>query len=450
MSFPRYERYKDSGVEWLGEVPEHWGVSRLGFESWVRARLGWKGLKAEEYVDEGYVFLSTPNIKGRNIDFENVNYINEHRYEESAEIKLLVGDVLLAKDGSTLGTVNLVRSLPRPATVNSSIAVITPNKSLDGAFLYYLFQSSYIEQTIQRIKGGMGVPHLFQADLNKFYIPMPTLAEQKNVADVLDRGTAKIDALITEQQRLIEVLKEKRQAVISHAVTKGLNPAAPMKDSGIEWLGGMPRHWKLRPLKHLASFRSGGTPDKSRPEFWDGGVPWASAKDLKVEALNDTEDHITNEALDAGEASLVAPGSLLIVVRGMILARTFPVVRTNVAMAINQDLKAVIPRTEMSTGYLAWLLRGSEPAILSNLDEAAHGTKALRMERWGSMLLPVPPLDEQVEISTYVEKICASVAQLSKSTDDAIGLLQERRTAIISAAVTGKIDVRGLAKDAAA
>jgi len=124
MSFAPYPEYKDSGVEWLGEVPGHWDISRLGFESWVRARLGWKGLKAEEYVDDGYVFLATPNIKQRNIDFENVNYIDEARYSESLEIALHIGDVLLAKDGSTLGTVNVVRDLPRPATVNSSIAVI--------------------------------------------------------------------------------------------------------------------------------------------------------------------------------------------------------------------------------------------------------------------------------------------------------------------------------------
>jgi type I restriction enzyme S subunit len=109
MSFPRYERYKDSGVQWLGEVPEHWNISRLGFEAWVRARLGWRGLKAEEYVDDGFVFLSTPNIKGRFIDFEDVNYIDEDRFLESPEIQLRQGDVLLAKDGSTLGTVNVVR-----------------------------------------------------------------------------------------------------------------------------------------------------------------------------------------------------------------------------------------------------------------------------------------------------------------------------------------------------
>ena len=163
MSFPKHANFKDSGLEWLGQVPAHWKISRLGFEAWVRARLGWKGLKAEEYIDDGFAFLSTPNIKGRTIDFKNVNFIDQWRYDESPEIKLHQGDVLLAKDGSTLGIVNVIRDLPRPTTVNSSIAVITPNSELLGVFLYYIFESSFMEHTIQRIKGGMGVPHLFQS-----------------------------------------------------------------------------------------------------------------------------------------------------------------------------------------------------------------------------------------------------------------------------------------------
>ncbi|MEQ1179262.1 restriction endonuclease subunit S [Acinetobacter nosocomialis] len=210
---------KDSGVEWLGQVPLEWMVSRLGYETWIRARLGWKGLKADEYVDDGYIFLATPNIKGKQIDFNNVNYINKQRYEESPEIKLNIGDILLTKDGSTLGTVNIVRDLPKPATVNSSIAVITPYKNLTSEFLLYLLTSSFMVNTIQRIKGGMGVPHLFQADLNKFYIPIPELAEQFEIVKFLDQETAKIDTLILKAESAIQLMQERRTALISAAVT---------------------------------------------------------------------------------------------------------------------------------------------------------------------------------------------------------------------------------------
>src|SRR5436305_1316380 len=132
-----YASYRDSGIDWLGEVPSHWEVKRLDLLASVKGRLGWKALTADEYVPEGFIFLSTPNIKGeRDIDFENVNYISSHRYYESPEIMLRKGDVLLAKDGSTLGITNVVRDLPNPATVNSSIAVVRPKPTLDSIFLF--------------------------------------------------------------------------------------------------------------------------------------------------------------------------------------------------------------------------------------------------------------------------------------------------------------------------
>lgn len=210
---------KYSGVEWLGEVPGHWIRSNIGFETIVKARLGWKGLKAEEYVEDGYIFLATPNIKNSEIDFENVNYITQERYEESPEIILEEGDVLVTKDGSTTGTTNVVRELPRPATVNSSIAVIRPKGNIDSLYLYYFFVSTYIQETINLMRGGMGVPHLFQGDLRKFDMLVPPKVEQKQIADYLDAQTAKIDTLIAKARQAIELMKERRTALISAAVT---------------------------------------------------------------------------------------------------------------------------------------------------------------------------------------------------------------------------------------
>ena len=270
----------------------------------------------------------------------------------------------------------------------------------------------------------------------------PPLAEQEAIAGFLDREVGKIDGLVAEQRRLIELLKEKRQAVISHAVTKGLNPNAPMKPSGIEWLGDVPAHWDVKPLKYVVNLRSGGTPSKTNLAYWDGDVPWASSKDLKAEALSDTQDHITRKAIDEGAAELIPAGSLLIVVRGMILAHTFPVVKTLAAMAINQDLKALAPSNKLNIDFLAWLLRGSSRETIKRTDEAGHGTKVLRLEAWTSMALPIPPVNEQVAIVEGIIDILKRLDTLTAEAERAIALLQERRTALISAAVTGQIDVR--------
>ena len=428
MSFPRYESYKETGMEWLGEVPESWQLAKLGFETWVRARLGWKGLKAEEYVEEGFALLSTPNIKGRTIDFEEVNFISQERYDESPEIKLSEGDVLLAKDGSTLGIANVIRSLPRPATVNSSIAVVTPLKNLDSVFLYYLLCGTGMQQLIQQKKGGMGVPHLFQSDIVKFPIPFPGAIEQRAIASFLDRETAKIDALIAEQQRLIELLQEKRQAVISHAVTKGLNPNAPMKDSGVEWLGEVPEHWECLPLKrYVNNSNAGEVIDKS---FWGGSdelLYTCAIEPLWCDYLGFPEWKRTTEA------------DLLLTRNGTpYVHRPVPgSIYTNVVQRIT-----LLPGKDRE--YLSAALQNSA----NNLKGYGVSIESLNYQMWSTLPVPLPPLEEQASIIKAIKVETSKFDSLLVEVKSGIQLLQERRSALISAAVTGQIDVRGLVMEA--
>ena len=211
---------KESGLEWIGEIPSHWDRSRLDFLFRLYGRLGWKSLKSDEYVEEGYIFLSTPNIKNKEIDYENVNYITKERYDESPEIMLQNGDVLLVKDGSTLGIVNIVEDLPRPSTVNSSIGVLKKRSdSILSKFMYYHLSSYYHQNIINRIKGGMGVPHLFQSDIKKFNVLLPPINEQQQIVEYLDEQTQLIDKTISVEEKRIELLKEYRQSLISEVVT---------------------------------------------------------------------------------------------------------------------------------------------------------------------------------------------------------------------------------------
>ncbi len=278
----------------------------------------------------------------------------------------------------------------------------------------------------------------------RLHVATPPEEEQAAIVAFLDDETAKIDALVAEQEKLIALLKEKRQAVISHAVTKGLDPDAPMKDSGIEWLGEVPAHWECVPMKYLVRLQSGGTPSKERLEYWDGEIPWASAKDMKVDCLFDTEDHITEYAIEDGAAALVPGGAVVVVVRGMILARTFPVALTMRDMAINQDLKAVMCGERLRSEFLARYLRGTSDESLCRLDEAGHGTKALRMDAWTSLEFALPPMEEQADIADHIDDATKRIDSLIAEAGSAMTLLKERRSALISAAVTGKIDVRGL------
>ncbi|CAN7204999.1 restriction endonuclease subunit S [Phenylobacterium sp. LjRoot164] len=421
MSFPAYERYSDIHVDGLGPIPTHWGLSRLGYESWVRARLGWKGLKADEYVEDGYPLLATPDIKNREIDFDGANRITLERYDESPEIKIAPGDILLAKDGSTLGTVNIVRSLPRPATVNSSLAVITPDATCYGLFLFFYFQSSFVRSRIDQLKGGMGVPHLFQDDLNRFPLPLPPLPDQIAIAAFLDRETAKIDALVEAQRRLIELLKEKRQAVIFHAVTKGLDLSAPMKDSGVEWLGQVPAHWEVVPIKRLARLQSGEAITSTDIEA-TGSFPVYGGNGLR--GFSERYTHDGDFVLIGRQGALCGNINYA---QGTFWASEHAIVAH--------------PLQAFSTRWFGELLRTMNLGQYS----VAAAQPGLSADALGNLRCPCPSMDEQYGIANAIEEALSIFDPLIGEAESAIALLQERRAALISAAVTGKIDVRDVA-----
>lgn len=211
---------KDCGVEWIGMIPEEWSIEFLSKIIWLRARLGWKGLKAEEYVEEGFPFLSAFNIVNNKLKWEGLNFINQERYEESPEIKLSIGDVLIVKDGAGIGKTARIDQLPEGgATVNSSLGVITPSEKLDYKYLHYFLLSNSFQNIIGFIKNGMGVPHLTQENMKSVLITTPPLSEQQAIASYLDEKTSQIDSLIAIKQEKITELKDYKKSIIYEYVT---------------------------------------------------------------------------------------------------------------------------------------------------------------------------------------------------------------------------------------
>ena len=230
--------------------------------------------------------------------------------------------------------------------------------------------------------------------------------------------------------------------MISHAVTKGLNPDVAMKDSGVEWLGQVPEHWQKKILKYIVSQQGGGTPDKSNLSFWDGDIPWVSPKDMKVDYISTSQDKITVKAIEQSSTKLVPIGSVLMVVRGMILIHSVPVALTQEAVTINQDMKALIPNNDLDSEYFLYLLKGLKDYLLDYVETSGHGTKCLRSDDFMNMPLFLPNVEEQKNIVQYIKNKSEVFDSLINKAESAIQLMQERRTALISSAVTGKIDVR--------
>lgn len=211
---------KQSTIQGIKDIPFNWNEVNLLNVIYLRARLGWRGLKAEEYVDEGYPFLSEFNIVNNQLVWENLNFINQMRYDESPEIKLLLPDILIVKDGAGIGKCARVENIPLgESTVNSSLVVITISEALYYSYLYYFFLSTPFQDNVLFLKNGMGVPHLTQENLKSVRIPLPPVDEQRTIAKFLDSKCFEIDGLIKVKQEKIETLKQYRQSLIFEAVT---------------------------------------------------------------------------------------------------------------------------------------------------------------------------------------------------------------------------------------
>jgi type I restriction enzyme S subunit len=457
VRFPAYPKYKPSGVEWLGDVPEHGEVKRLDFLATVKARLGWKGLTADEYVPEGYIFLATPNIKGESeIDFQSANYITAERYFESPEIMLREGDVLMAKDGSTLGIVNVVHHLPAPATVNGSIAVLRPKGKVESSFLFRWLSGAYVQSVVHSMKDGQGVPHLFQADIRKFSVLLPSTCEQRVIADFLDTETAKLDTLVAKRRELIEKLKEKRSALISRTVMRGLPPEAAraagldpnpkLKPSSIEWLGEIPEHWRESRIRFETVLVSKGTtPSTIGKAVVDEGIRFIKAENIRGgKVLPEPEFFIDDNTDKLLARSRLKGGDTLLVIAGATTGRAATLPQNLVPANTNQAVCFIrLKNTGYASILAAWIsTKFIQDIVWNSAVQAAQPN--LAMEDIKGFPCLVPPICEQQAITGYLDRETMTIDRMVAKVVEAIERLQEYRTALITAAVTGKIDVRNV------
>ncbi|MBI4516306.1 MAG: restriction endonuclease subunit S [Deltaproteobacteria bacterium] len=364
---------------------------------------------------------------------------------EIEKFGLAIGDVIITKDSESwddIGVPALVRETASDLVCGYHLALLRPRKErIEGGFLFRCLQAKPVRVQLELSANGVtrfGIP---KADIGASMLPVPPLAVQRAIADYLDRETARLDALVAAKERVLALLAEKRRALITRAVTRGLDPRAPLHDSGIPWLGEIPAHWDTVALRFLVAFTSGATPDTGRREYWDGEMPWVSPKDMKRGEIADAEDHVSELALSKGSLRLVAPGAVLIVVRGMILAHSFPAAVTAAPVTINQDMKALRCCGSLEPRFLRDFFRGHEEHVVSLADASAHGTRKLETEVLGRLEVALPPAAEQREIVAHIADATRRLDALRVATEATIALLKERRSALIAAAVTGQIDV---------
>ncbi|HCU25013.1 MAG TPA: restriction endonuclease subunit S [Deltaproteobacteria bacterium] len=406
MSFPRYPKYKESGVEWLGEVPEHWTLRGFRYAATINNGSDFKRFEVQE---GGFPVLGSGGEFAR---------VSSFMYDKPS--------VLLGRKG----TIDNPIFIEEPFWTVDTLFYTCISSDTFPKFLYYFCCSI----PFNFFQYGSAVPSMTQKDIYAMTVPTPHLSEQTFIAAFLDRETAKIDALIAEQQRLIELLKEKRQAVISHAVTKGLNPQVPMKPSGIEWIGDVPEHWEVGPVKRFCTFYDGRRIPLSAEERCKrrGEIPYYGASGI----IDWIDEFIFEEDL-----VLVSEDGANLINRATPIA----FVATG-KYWVNNHAHILKP---LDNNLIFW----AECIEVIDLSPIVTGSAQpkLTAEALSNLKIVVPPSEaERAAVQKHIIPLTEEMDELTKQAQHAIELLQERRTALISAAVTGKIDVRGLAQTEAA
>ena len=434
MTYTQYPKYKDSGIEWLGEIPENWEVKRLKYTSTINDEA------LSETTDPAYEFLY--------VDIGNVEYLKgicskEPQVFEKAPSRarriVRDGDTIIPTVRTYLRAIAPIRKPEDNLIVSTGFAVVRP-WHINSNYLSYALQSPYFVETVVSRSTGVSYPAINAPEIGMIPILIPALDIQRAIAAFLDRETARIDILTEKKQKQIELLQEKRSALISHAVTKGLDPNVKMKDSGIEWLGEIPEGWEAVPLKRVFRILNGSTPKSGEPSFWDGDIPWVTPDDLgdlKSDTLLNTQRMITEEGYNSCGTSLAPTGSLVLSTRAPIGHLAI----AGIPFCTNQGCRCLVFRNKDNHRFYYYQLLVAK----QELESWGQGStfKEIGRDKLGAVSLLNSPFDEQRSIAAFLDQETARIDALLEKVRESIEKLREYRTALISAAVTGKIDVRG-------
>lgn len=439
--FKPYPKYKDSGIEWLGEVPAHWEVKRLRFVSEsnpVPSEV--RGLPGETEVS--FVPMEAVGEHG-GLSLETTRQLADVK---AGYTYFRDGDIVIAKITPCFenGKGSLAAGLTNGIAFGTTeLHVLRMTDAADRRFMFYVTLSDAFRRLGEAdMYGAGGQKRVSESFVRNLSPALPSLSEQRAIAAFLDRETARIDALVAKKERLIELLQEKRTALITRAVTKGLDPNVPMKDSGVEWLGKIPALWDAERIKWVARMESGHTPDKQVDSYWRGGdIPWVSLADTgqlrEVDYISNTAVMTTADGIAHSSAHILPAGTV-------VFSRDATVglcAITRAGMAVSQHFIGWVCGPRLRPEYLLFVLR----AMTRELERLTMGAtvRTIGMPDVRSLAMPVPPVTEQEKIISYVLKHRERVDSLVAKIRDASARLKELRTALISAAVTGKIDVRG-------
>lgn len=409
----KYETYKDSGLEWLGIVPEHWDVLRVKYICNVTDGTHF----SPTTISEGKPYITVSNVKDDIIDVEGAGRISNDDFNELVKqgCQPRSGDVLLAKDG-TVGRTAIVKD--NDYVVLSSLGILSPNDYLTSSYLKYMLDSSILQEQMNEAMAGSALRRITISKIKDLVGLLPPLSEQRAIASYLDHKVGQIDTLISEKEKMVEDLKAYRSSVITETVTKGLDKGADMKDSGVEWIGKMPQKWDLLKLKRIVNLKSGNSLTSDR--ILDEGK-------YKVYGGNGLRGYI-NDYTNEGHFVLIGR-------QGALCGN---INYANGKFWATEHAVVCYPLKDIDTIWLGETLR----AMNLNQYSISAAQPGLAVERINELLIPLPSISEQKEISSYLKLKITKIESAISEQEHQLSDLKLYKSSLITEAVTGKIDLR--------
>lgn len=431
-----YPDYKYSGVEWLGEIPDAWELWKLAHAYDVIGSGTTPPTNEDKWFGDGVPWVTTGELREKAVEQTTKNVTFEALNQFSALKIHPAGSVVIAMYGATIGRLGV---LGINATTNQACCVLTQSQHLYNQYVFYWLYA--FRDEIIKLSSGGGQPNINQEKVASLKITAPDYSHQKTIVSFLDYETARIDQLIAKQQQLIELLKEKRQAVISHAVTKGLNPNAPMKDSGVEWLGQVPEHWGITRLKYECSHIVDCL--HSTPTYDDEGeYPAIRTADISLGIMNVvTARRVNISTYQERNIRLKPMPDDIIYSREGERFGMAACVPPNTNVCLGQ--RVMLFRADNPARFLMWALNSDFCYKQALQDVIGSTSPHINVETIKNFEMAWPPYNERIEIASFIDETTRKINNLTAFAEKKVKLLQERRTALISAAVTGKIDLRG-------
>ena len=438
-----YPAYKDSGIEWLGKIPDHWETKRIKHllisrKGAIKTGPFGSQLHSSEMMDSEIKVFNQRTVLDRDI-YGGRNYISPVKFNQLRAFEVFPGDMLVTTRG-TIGRCMIVPiDAPRGILHPCLLRIQIENRVAYDHYIEYLIQDSGLILTqLEYMSNATTIEVIYSDSLKEVLLPLPPLPEQRAIVDFLDRETARIDALVAKKDRLIELLQEKRAALISHAVTKGLNPNAPMKESGVEWLGEIPAHWDVKRLKYLATVN-----DEALPETTDPGMEIAYVDIGNVDSIQGITDIEVMVFEDAPSRArrVVRQGDVIVSTVRTYLRAVAQIENTYGDLIVSTGFAVIRPH-QMDYGYVAY--GATAPYFVESVVAHSVGVSypAINASELACLDIVFPPIEEQRAIAAFLDRETKKIDALVGRVRQAIDRLKELRMALISTAVTGKIDVR--------